>query len=45
MDVRGWGLASVTFLGKKLWKISDSLMKIFDILKSSKQSIQNPTFS
>ena len=39
------GLAPVTFLPEKSWKKFDSLMKIFNILKLSMQSIQNPAFS
>ena len=36
----GWRL--VTFLGKKSCENFDSLIKIYNILKSSIQSIQNP---
>ena len=45
MDVGGvGGLAPVTFLGENCRNV-DSLLKIFNILKSSMQSIQNPAFS
>ena len=43
MDVGG--LAPVTFLGEKIVENFDSLIKNFNILKSSIQSIQNPAFS
>ena len=47
MDIEGGGLAPVTFLGEKSWKFRsyDSLLKIFNILKSSIKSIQNPASS
>ena len=49
MDVEkggGFRLAPVTFLSEKWWENFDSkLLKIFNILKSSVQSIQNPAFS